>query len=461
MKLPDLAELQGNILRGYRTARVRHIAARVRDGAGARRWLGAAARGEGPMPVTPGSDWGATKPASMFNVGLTHEGMRALGVPGAARAAFSRAFREGAAARAETVGDWGDSAPAAWRPCWRDAAALHLVLTIHADSAEALDRAEAALPFGAALDRLGAEEGAWFAPDIVHFGYRDNISQPRFRGVDPKGRWDDQPAAPLGVVLLGHETAMEQLRWTLPQPEVLGMNGAFGAFRVLEQDVEGFEAFLDRAAETLLAAPEAAHLLPPGFDGDRRARLREAAAAKLAGRWRSGTPLALSPLDPAPEPPVSDTKFDFSDDPDGLRCPIGSHLRRTNPRSARIVQRVANHTRRLVRRNFPYGPAFDPANPVKAERGLVGHFLCADLSAQFEAVQYDWINLGLQDPRITGTNDPLLGDNDPAASRFEIPTPSGPIRLRGFPRLVRTRGAAYLFLPSLPALRWIGSLAGG
>ena len=148
---------------------------------------------------------------------------------------------------------------------------------------------------------------------------------------------------------------------------------------------------------------------------------------------------------------MSDTDFDYTDDHDGLKCPLSSHARRTNPRGGKIVQRVANHTRRLVRRGVPYGPWFDPARPDGIERGLVANFLCADLSAQFEAVQYDWMNLGLQDPRITGSNDPLLGANEGDASWFDMPTSQGPIRLRGLPRFVRTRGGAYTFLPSIGA----------
>jgi hypothetical protein len=75
-------------------------------------------------------------------------------------------------------------------------------------------------------------------------------------------------------------------------------------------------------------------------------------------------------------------------------------------------------------------------------------------------VQYDWINLGLQDPRITGSNDPMLGANQEDASWFDIVTARGTVRLSGFPRFVQTRGGAYTFLPSLSALRWIGALGG-
>jgi hypothetical protein len=228
-------------------------------------------------------------------------------------------------------------------------------------------------------------------------------------------------------------------------------------------------------------------------------------AAKLCGRWRNGAPLSLAPTQAEANAFTDDKRlndFDFvgggfpsrggsrspsgsrsaggspapggspsvggslpggptvNEDPDGLICPIGAHIRRTNPRSAHIVQRSANRTRSLIRRGIPYGPEWDPERPETWDepRGLLGNFICGSLSAQFEAMQYDWINLGLQDPRITGTNDPLLGANDAATSSFSWPRKDAdPLVLRGFSRFVFTRGGAYTFLPSLPAIGWIST----
>ena len=128
------------------------------------------------------------------------------------------------------------------------------------------------------------------------------------------------------------------------------------------------------------------------------------------------------------------------------------------------MQRVANNSRRLIRRGMPYGPLYDPAKPDDPatpvpERGLLGNFIGANLGAQFEAMMTDWLNLGLQDPRVTGSNDPLLGANDTDDSWFDIPLKSGEtIRLRGLPRFVQTRGGAYTFLPSLPGIGYLGAL---
>ena len=367
------------------------------------------------------------------------------------------------AARALKLGDIGDAAPEHWKSAL-DPGHTHVIATFHADEQELLDEIEALAlggDRGGGWKIAGRLDGANFDNDNVHFGYHDNISQPRFEGVHDPARYpDDQPLAPLGTVLLGYPTAFEGVTWRIPDPDVLGRNGAFNAFRLLVQRVGEFEEYLDDAAEEVIHHPLVDELLPPGaesaFGAPRRDALREVIAAKLCGRWRTGVPLALSPNSPAPEPEVSLTEYDYLDDTDGVRCPFGSHVRRCNPRGGAIVQRVSNHTRRLVRRGIPYGPAFDRSSPDNTERGLLGNFLCADLAAEFEAVQYDWMNLGLQDPRLMGTNDPLLGANDPDHSAFEIPVRSGSIRITGFPRFVIPRGGAYTFLPSLSALRHIG-----
>jgi len=71
----------------------------------------------------------------------------------------------------------------------------------------------------------------------------------------------------------------------------------------------------------------------------------------------------------------------------------------------------------------------------------------------------DWVNVGLQDPRITGSNDPLIGANDPETGWFDLVLTSGAtFRLRRLPRFVRTRGGAYTFLPSISAIRYLASL---
>ena len=154
--------------------------------------------------------------------------------------------------------------------------------------------------------------------------------------------------------------------------------------------------------------------------------------------------------------PVSQTNFDYDRT---SRCPAGSHMRRVNPRGGTIVQRIANYTRRLVRRGMSYGPDYNPDHPDDEERGLLGNFIGASLGAQYEAIMCDWLNLGLQDPDVTGANDPLIGANTRETSWFDLSLRNGgSIRLRGFPRFVIARGGAYTFLPSLPAIEYLSKL---
>jgi deferrochelatase/peroxidase EfeB len=471
------ADVQGNILRGYRKARVRYLMLEVTDRAAPRRWLAASLKGSDGVPqITTESEkrWDA-KPDTCFNIGITYEGLKALGAPAESLESFPTEFIEGMNKRALKLGDAGPSAPENWDKPFNDPAKVHLIASIYADDVTTLDRVQHEAVAGQWGLKLSDARNGWcFNGDYVHFNYADNISQPKFaeiHGTDDYPDWDSQPMAPLGTVLLGYETNFEGLKWRVPQPVALGHNGSFNAFRVLEQDVVGFEDYLTTAADTLLGHPDVDELLPPGGEAkielkvgqplSRRDALRELVAAAMCGRWRNGVPLALSPDTPTPSPEVSRTNFDYGA---SSSCPYGAHTRRCNPRGAQIVQRVANHSRRLVRRGMPYGPEYvhdpkKPRDPNEPKRGLLGNFIGANLGAQFEAMSCDWLNLGLQDPRVTGSNDPLLGANEPVTSWFDLPLPSGKtIRLRGLPRFVTTKGGAYTFLPSIAAIGYLGSL---
>ena len=466
----DVTDVQGNILRGYRKPRVRHLILAVADATEARAWLGAAVSGTGSVPqVTTQTPWD-DKPSICFNIGLTFEGLRALGATGQSLASFPTEFVEGMTARALKLGDIGDSAPDRWPVPFDKPHDIHVIASIYADEAADLDRVQGqALQNGRTFRLLDVREGFNFHGDYVHFGYRDNISQPRFAEIhDPQDYPDPQPMAPLGTVLLGYPNNFEGLFWRVPDPVALGRNGTFNAFRVLAQDVVGFEAYLTEAAKYLLTQRGVEELLPPGGEAkigaglSREAALREIVAAQMCGRWRNGTPLALSPVTPNPEPPLPKQQLNNFDYPARSGCPYSSHIRRSNPRDAQIVQRVANNSRRLVRRGMPYGPPYDPEKPDATdtpERGLLGNFIGASLGAQFEAMCCDWVNVGLQDPRITGSNDPLIGANDPETGWFDLVLKSGAtFRLRRLPRFVRTRGGAYTFLPSISAIRYLASL---
>ena len=106
---------------------------------------------------------------------------------------------------------------------------------------------------------------------------------------------------------------------------------------------------------------------------------------------------------------------------------------------------------------MPYGPAYDPAAPDRqpVDRGLVGMFVCASLEDQYEYVMKHWLNDGqFAGGRLGRSKDPLVGANEPAESRFETPgTPR--VEVTGFRAFVVTRGCAYVFLPSMRALKYL------
>lgn len=453
----DLANLQGNILRSYGGTypAVRHLVLRVSDPVAARAAVAVMVDGDRSTPEITTADCNPKEAgfAWCLNIGFTWRGLEALGLPTTSLDSFPPEFRQGMAARAPRLGDVGPSSPERWVAGLGDAVNVHLVVTIHGRTPADLDDGAAqvmAVASGRAFSQQSPTplDGHLFTgarKHHVHFGYRDGISQPRFEGVHDPDSFAGH-FTPLGMALLGHPSAL-RIEWEVPQPSQLGHDGTFNAFRVLAQDVAGFEAFLRQTADRVGCGVEEV-------------------AAKLCGRWRNGAPLVLAPTS---EPPVDfpDSELNnfgyMASDRDGARCPIGSHIRRANPRDAPIVQRGSGPARTLIRRGMPFGPAYDPAVPDTREtpRGLVGNFICASLAAQFEAMQGDWINTGFLDPRITGTHDPITGANDGRTGRFEWSTAGGTTdTIHGLPEFVRTLGGAYCFLPSIRALQWMATRPG-
>ena len=221
---------------------------------------------------------------------------------------------------------------------------------------------------------------------MAHFGYRDGFAQPSIEGGLPPLLPDVLPKAPAGEFLFGYPSQYTDFTYPVPEPAgQLGHNGSFVAFRILAQDCHGFEQFLvDAGRQT-------------GLDP-------ELVAAKLCGRWRNGVPLALSPeRADGPVPIEKLNSFDYVptdavpdayDDRRGYRCPIGSHIRRMNPRNSTVAGN-SGLKRRIVRRGLPYGPAYDARHPDDGiERGLLGLFIGVSLKDQFEFLMSDWANKG-------------------------------------------------------------------
>jgi deferrochelatase/peroxidase EfeB len=479
----DLADIQGFILRGYRMPMVRHFLLTVNVPAEARKLLGRLVSGdESDAPqITTAENWHVgfepgpgdnpaeaprRKPDYCLNVGITWPGLIALEikerVPNISFKSFG-SFTAGAAERAALVGDTGASAPQSWVGGFGKGSD-HALLTLHAISPDAMkfysERLTALFGEGNAFREIWRQDGMALiemqngqpVPTAkVHFGYADGISMTTIRGGPEKYHPDHQQPCDSWLFVLQEEAE----NYIVPEPRQLGLNGSFAVFKMIETDVVGFENFLQSNKDKI--DPE---LL----------------AAKICGRWRNGVPLALSPDTDSPAggiPPEQINNYEYvnadgSGDPKGLRCPIGAHMRRINPRGQPVTGQGepggSNNTHRLIRRGLPYGPAYDPAKPYDGiERGLLGYFINSSIENQYEFVLGHWVN----DSEFAGSvrlhpksKDPMIGTQDPAESIFVIPQANGapPIKVTGFSTFVKTKAAAYCFLPSITAIKFISNL---
>jgi deferrochelatase/peroxidase EfeB len=174
----------------------------------------------------------------------------------------------------------------------------------------------------------------------------------------------------------------------------------------------------------------------------------------MVGRWPSGAPLVKAP-DQDAEALADDNDFTYRDDPRGLACPIGAHIRRANPRDSLGTDPAGSlrtsDRHRLLRRARSYDLGRDGGT------GLYFICLAGDLGRQFEFVQHTWLNNatfnGLYDDA-----DPLTGPRDPAGATFTVPGRPVRRRYRGLPQFIRTRGGAYFFLPGISAVRYLAQL---
>jgi len=408
----DVADLQGGIVRGYgqRFAFARHLFARVREPRAARAFLAALAD-----PVTTEQEWGG-RPDTTLNVALSHRALAALALPAWILDGFPPEVRDGMAARADLLGDDPGT--------WEDDLLAHVQ------------------PAGL----LGQRR--------EHFGFTDGFSQPAIEGVareDVRGQgipYKRVPWWPLsrtrwraikpGEFVLGYE---DEDRGPAPAPPApFDRNASYMVWRKLHQDVAGFRAQLAEQA--------------------RRLELdEELVAAKLVGRWRDGSPLALRP--DRPDPALGNDKrrandFRYADDQLGLRCPRGAHVRRTNPRDALGWEGRLTARHRLLRRGMPYGPALpDGAADDGEARGLLFVCLQASIARQFEIVQSQWCNdgnafgLGREADPITG---PAGGE---VRHIIEGDPPHVVSPLRSY---VECRGGEYLVVPAISALRALPAL---
>ena len=374
---------------------------------------------------------------------VSYQGLKALGVPQDTLDSFPLPFQQGMAARAAELGDVGESAPENWEKPF-GTTDVHVGLSALSPDAAGLERVLA--PARQAIEELSGVTALWsldcyaLPTETEAFGFRDGISHPAIEGSGiPGSNPQEQPLKP-GEFLLGYENERHEVS-SMPRPEVLGKNGTYVVFRKLHQRVAAFRQYLKENSST----PEEEELL----------------GAKMMGRWQSGAPLALCPMHDDPQlgaDPKRNNDFLYKeDDPQGLKTPPGSHIRRMNPRDADISGFMRFH--RMIRRGTSYGPLLPPGviEDDGAERGLAFVFIGASLERQFEFVQQEWVNKGQFFHGPADVKDPIAGANNGSGS-FTIPQQPIRRRLQGLPAFVVTRGGEYFFAPGLRALRWLAEL---
>lgn len=412
---------------------------------------------------------------------------------------FPPAFTHGMAApwRARVLGDEGSNAPDEW--IWGGAEkAADAAIILYANNKQTLEKAreselanlarhggrlvhnvQTRLTFPAQFENVPQDLKAavpYFreTPSIEPFGFADGISQPLIKGTR---KWYESPSELHGVepgeMILGYPdnrgyypptpqvTAKQDAKNDLPlipselparwpqfggecfnAPRDLGRNGSFLVIRQLEQDVDAFNAYLKDAAESLRDAWPDLNITPDWL------------AAKMVGRWKDGTSLVRNPSGIG-RPEIDNDFLLGRDDPEGLKCPLGAHIRRANPRDSLKPgdndQLAISNRHRIFRVGRPYVEM--AANGAAEVKGLL--FMCvnADIERQFEFIQQTWIAA----PYFNGLgreNDPLVAPMRHEPS-FSIPTNRGTITLRNMTAFVRTLGGGYFFLPGRSALRFL------
>jgi Dyp-type peroxidase family len=274
-------------------------------------------------------------------------------------------------------------------------------------------------------------------------------------GLDPAPAEHEPDAVALGEFVLGYPDQTGET----PTVSDTFKDGSFIVFRRLQQHVFDFRS----QAET--PVPEADPTLSPPQK-----------AAKMIGRWPSGTPTAASPEED-PGDSGKTNAFDYENDQEGERTPRFAHIRKVNPRKEKVPdpenESVGRH--RMIRRGIPFGEPLgkEATSDDDRERGL--HFISvvADVARQFEFIQRRWANDPnfpnggkpgtpgtAYEPPTTGEPadgpDPVIGERDPGAE--DALHQVGKTHSFGLLKpVVSVTAGEYFFVPSIASLGGLAS----
>lgn len=408
-----------------------------------------------------------------LNIAFTASGLEKMGLPVNEENGFSRAFIEGMDTehRNRILGDYDDNASKHWDWGSKNDDQLHAVLMLFAQDQPTLDQfylEQKSLFEPAGLREAStAIDSAYLVDGKEHFGFKDGINQPVIRGIGRQSTKDNYVNA--GEFILGYPNEYDKI----PHSPLLrkddfdfGKNGSYMVFRQLEQNVS---LFWNTVCDFF-----------GGMDKGKAQGIE--LAAKMVGRWPNGNQLMEEASKKIARKDLNNFSF-YKDDPLGTKCPLGSHIRRTNPRdslssnakkSALSAATDAANKHRILRRGRPYGPPIDPSMSIdkifekmdtaQGVRGL--NFICfnTDIDRQFEFIQHTWSN-NIKFHNLYNDVDPIIGvqngGKDEQGNYQMSPTQfivqAHPVRKRykNIPPFIKVKGGSYLFLPSLPAIEYL------
>ncbi len=420
-------------------------------------------------------DFGETLKADhCCQIAFTYRGLQRLGMSAEdlENRTFPNVFCQGvnSVARSRILGDFGESHPDNWDWGDGDNEVDFVLLSYFENESQAkssleetrklIDDAGARVVWEQDCDVKRDDTGAAVEP----FGFADGISQPIIKGTRRSQHTDqvDHLIAP-GEVLCGYPDQRDNIS---PSPVVgigkdifnvlpeepfqprqdsqkdFGFNGSYLVIRQLQQNVKAFESFCETKAQELNVIGEQDDITP------------EWIGAKMIGRWKDGRPLVRF----SAENRQTDVDNNFryrEEDPQGLQCPLGAHIRRANPRDSlgddTETQMSLSNRHRILRVGRPYHRASTD------EQGLMFMCLNSDIERQFEFVQQTWLG-NTNFHGLMGESDSISSGECPMTKKFTIPSDQGSVTLSGFQSFVTTKGAAYFFLPGRQALNFLINL---
>lgn len=478
----ELEDVQGYVLREYRNLKYSRFALlNVTDKHKAKIWINSICD-KLTNAVKVNTD---ELPDKGLNIAFAKDGLLNLGLSKANLESFSPPFKEGMVTphRQRLLGDIDSSSPREWEWGHPSKSAAQVILLVFGKDKvtcmEYFDNLRRDFEMHG-LQLMRNLDGVTLKDNKEHFGFRDGIAQPIVKGSGRIG--PDYNSVNPGEFILGYENnyfifpdspaivdeqgEVNMLPPSGARPEFrdLGKNGTYMIIRQMEEDVDSFWTFMkDRTKNE---------------DGSVNEEASIKLASQMFGRWPSGAPLSKFPdKDPGGASDDNDFLY-YDDDRSGAKCPFGSHLRRMNPRDnfeqddpKKSI--ILSNRHRLMRRARPYGDPIIGSPSNHKPDGKVGiHFTCfgADISRQFEFLQYTWSNY----PKIKELYfdpDPIIGvvENpevkkvgygaeqieEEQTQQFTIQGEPTNKTIKDLKRFITIKGGAYFFFPSITSIRYL------